>query len=113
MFHIQTFLLKNYKGMTLWPFLLLKDKKSSADKIFMNHEKIHAAQQKQLFIVAFYLWYGVDYLILFFRYKNHQKAYRNIVFEREAYFHETDHDYLKRRRLFSFLKFYNKKYRYE
>jgi hypothetical protein len=106
---LKTFLLKNYKGMTLWPFLLVKDKQFSKDLTFMNHENIHAAQQKELLIVLFYLWYGVDYFIKFMKYKNHHQAYRNIVFEREAYFHETDHEYLKNRKLFSFWKFYDKK----
>lgn len=109
---LKTFLLKNYKGITLWPFLLVKDKLFSKDLIFMNHEQIHAVQQKELLIILFYIWYGIDYLIQFFKYRSHHKAYRNIVFEREAYFHESDQEYLKNRRLFSFLKFYHKNHVY-
>ncbi|WP_438968751.1 hypothetical protein [Nonlabens sp.] len=107
---IKTSLLKNYKGMMLWPFLLVKDRKYGKDVVFMNHEKIHAQQQKELLIVIFYLWYVSDYLIQLLKYKNHHKAYRNIVFERESYFYECSLDYLITRNFFSFLKFYNKKY---
>lgn len=105
--------LKKYSGMTLWPFLLVSNKGKLKDVVFMNHENIHAVQQKELLFLFFYLWYGLDYVINLIRYKNHHVAYRNIVFEREAYLNESDLDYLKNRKLFSFFKFYDKKYAHE
>lgn len=94
--------------MTLWPFLLLQEKSSKNDAVFMNHERIHARQQMELLIVPFFIWYGVEFLIrrLF---SNHRTAYRNIVFEREAYALEHDLNYLKTRKWFTFLSFYFKK----
>jgi hypothetical protein len=98
--------LKNYSGMCLWPFLLVAHNNRLKDKVFMNHEHIHAAQQKELLLLFFYLWYVADYLIQLLKYNDHSRAYRNIVFEKEAYAMECDLEYLKRRKLFSFLKFY-------
>lgn len=113
MIPLKTKYLINYTGMTLWPFLLIRHKSKLADQVFMNHENIHAVQQKELLIIVFHIWYAVDYFIKLIKHRNHNLAYRNIVFEREAYEMETDPEYLKRRKLFSFLKFYSEKYRYE
>jgi hypothetical protein len=73
--------------------------------VFINHEKIHLKQQLELFIVVFYLWYGVEFLFKYIKYKDSYQAYRNICFEREAYLYEVQSDYLKTRKAFSFLKF--------
>ncbi len=78
----------------------------------MNHERIHARQQLEMLVIPFLIWYVLEYLILRLKY-NHDDSYRNIVFEREAYLNESDLDYLKKRKRFSFLKFYGKKYAYE
>lgn len=71
----------------------------------INHEAIHAAQMKEMLYIFFYLWYGVEWLIRWvgcgFKSK---KAYRNISFECEAYNNEADLEYLKNRRLFSWLR---------
>lgn len=103
-------MLKNYHGMTLWPFLLVKDKSSFKDAVFMNHEHIHAAQQKELGVIFFYLWYAIEYVILRLKY-NHDRAYRNIIFEREAYYWEANLEYLSTRKIWSFTRFYSNKYR--
>lgn len=46
--------LKKFSGMTLWPFLLVSHKGKLKDVIFMNHESIHAVQQRELLILFFY-----------------------------------------------------------
>ncbi len=98
--------------MVIWPFLLVSDKKNIEDPVFMNHERIHVRQQLEMLLIPFFLWYGIEYLILRLKY-NHDRAYRNIVFEREAYAMEYNLDYLKSRKIWSFTRFYSKKYRYE
>lgn len=77
----------------------------------MNHERIHARQQQELLIVFFYVWYLLEYSILRL-FMNHHSAYRNIVFEREAYAMEHDVNYLKKRRFFNFIMYYNKTYKW-
>ena len=53
--------------------------------------------------VAYYIWYGIEYLINFKRLKNHSKAYRAIKFEQQAYAMEDD--FLSEYKHFSWLKF--------
>lgn len=64
----------------------------------LNHELIHTAQQRELLYIFFYLWYAVEWLVLLCKYRNGTKAYFNIRFEREAYRHQNDLDYLRHRR---------------
>ncbi|QDW28306.1 hypothetical protein FFJ24_021195 [Pedobacter sp. KBS0701] len=81
--------------MAIFPFILLKSAKLKNDAEMINHEKIHLRQQLELLILPFYLLYLFNYLINLFKYQNHDQAYRNIVFEKEAYNHDTDLNYLK------------------
>ncbi len=94
---------KNFTGMSLWPFIILKYKGLKSDKVFLNHERIHLRQQLELLIIPFYVWYGVEFILRLIQYRNRKEAYRNISFEREAYRNEKDLDYLKTRSLWRFL----------
>jgi hypothetical protein len=91
--------------MTLWPFVVLKHQSLKEDLIFLNHESIHLRQQAELLIIFFYLWYSFEFLARWIQYGNRHKAYRNISFEREAYYFENDLKYLKNRRAYTFFKF--------
>lgn len=84
--------------MALFPFILLRTTGSETDPVILNHERIHLRQQLELLLLPFYLLYLLHYLYLLIRFRNHEKAYRNILFEREAYDHEGDNRYLERRR---------------
>lgn len=63
----------------------------------LNHERIHTAQQRELLFIGFYLWYVVEWLLLLVRYRNGIRAYFNIRFEKEAYNHQNDMEYLTHR----------------
>lgn len=76
------------------------------DDVLLNHERIHLKQQLELLILPFYIWYGLEWLVKWCIYKDRYIAYKNISFEREAYFHESNLDYLKKRRIFEFLKYF-------
>ena len=91
-------------GMAIFPFILLKKESYKADKEIINHEKIHLRQQLELLILPFYILYLLNYLINLLRYKTHDLAYRKIIFEQEAYNHETNLNYLKEGNWFSWLK---------
>lgn len=93
-------------AMAVFPFILLKDKRQKADKILVNHERIHLQQQIELLIFPFYFLYLVNYLINLIKYKNHFLAYFNIVFEKEAYACAQNLAYLQHRKLFSWLKYF-------
>ena len=94
-----------YSAMAIFPFVIIKEEKMKGDALLLNHELIHHQQQLELAIVPFYLIYGIHYLINFIRFRNHDRAYREIIFEREAYQMDKDLNYLQRRKIFAFTKF--------
>ncbi|SFA75633.1 hypothetical protein SAMN05660845_0390 [Flavobacterium swingsii] len=96
---------KKYRGLTLFPFVIIRNGFDKTNKVLLNHEKIHIRQQLELLILPFYILYFTDFLIKTIRYKDRNKAYRNIIFEREAYANEKDLDYLKKRSFWKFLKY--------
>ena len=73
------------------------------DKVELNHELIHAAQQRELLYLPFFLWYGIEWLVLLLKYRDRTEAYRHIRFEEEAYRHQDDLSYLKRRKHYCYL----------
>jgi hypothetical protein len=91
--------------MALYPFILLKEKELKQNKIMVHHEKIHLRQQLELLLFFFYLAYILHYLFNLLKYQNHDKAYREIIFEREAYTMENDLEYLNKRKFWNFRKF--------
>lgn len=91
--------------MALYPFILVDRKKARADRVLINHEAIHLRQQAELLIIPFYLLYLLNYLVNLCIYKQHHKAYLNIVFEREAYKNENNFVYLRQRGMW-FWRFY-------
>ncbi|MEZ4786965.1 MAG: hypothetical protein R2790_03575 [Flavobacterium haoranii] len=96
---------KGYRGITLFPFIFFLRKEDKRNVVLVNHEKIHIRQQLELLVIPFFIWYGLEFLVRLFQYKNRREAYRNISFEREAYTNEKDLDYLEQRSFWSFLKY--------
>jgi hypothetical protein len=96
---------KGFRGITLFPFIVVSDHDLKDNPVLINHEKIHIQQQIELLILPFFLWYGIEFLIKWIGYKDKNLAYRNISFEKEAYVKEKDLTYLKQRSFWSFLKF--------
>lgn len=94
-----------YSAIALYPFIFIRHAHLRHEPALIHHERIHHRQQLELLLVGFYLIYGLNYLYNLAKYRAHYKAYREIIFEREAYAMDKDMDYLKRRKLFAFLKF--------
>ena len=97
-------------GMALFPFILVKTAKLKSNKRIINHENIHLRQQRELLLVPFCIIYLLNYLLNLLYYMNHNKAYLNIVFEREAYGNEKNHDYLKQRKFWAWIRFFAVRY---
>lgn len=95
---------KRYHAITIFPFILLR-RGGAENEILINHERIHLRQQAELLVLLFYLWYIIEYLLKLIIYHNHDKAYRNISFEREAYHNDENLDYLNKRKFWSFAKY--------
>ena len=102
-------LLKNTKinGITLYPFIFIKNPEDKKNRVLINHEKIHIRQQLELLVIFFYILYIAEYYYHFFRLKNAHSAYHAISFEREAYSMEHDLNYLKKRKFWAFKKYFN------
>jgi len=95
--------------MALFPFVLVKTNTFKINHQVIRHEKIHLQQQLEMLILPFYIIYLLHYLINLIRFKNHTKAYVNIVFEKEAYAMDKYSDYLKQRRFWAWLEFFTSK----
>ena len=96
---------RGFRGITLWPFIVLRDRKMKSDAVLMNHERIHLRQQLELLVLPFYVWYVLEYLVRLIHLKNARKAYRNISFEREAYTNDTNLTYLRTRKFWAFREY--------
>ncbi len=93
---------KGYAAMAIFPFVFFKYT-NYINPTILNHEKIHIRQQIELLILPFYIWYGIEFLKNWIKYKDKKKAYYNISFEVEAYKNENNLNYLKTRKRYSFL----------
>lgn len=99
------FFVKDYVGLSLWPFIILKTSSLKNDNILINHERIHLKQQIELFILPFYIFYLLEWLIKCIYYLDSYKAYQNISFEREAYANESNLNFVSERKPFGFIKY--------
>lgn len=123
---------KGFKAMAVWPFVFVR-KSARITTTDINHEKIHCAQQCEVTVttlilgiifalagvfcvwwvlvspIIYYVLYGLDFVIrLFTCWMNGHKAYRNIIFEQEAYVNQTNKEYLKKRKPFDYVKYIGK-----
>ena len=114
---------EGFLAMTVWPLVFIrKEYRQKYTETVDCHEQIHAEQQKEVIAVAIVLtlstavWTGsawtLMWLPLYFylyivewllRLIFGGDAYRNISFEREAYSHEEDKEYLRMRKHFAWL----------
>lgn len=103
-FLLKILTIRSIAGLTIFPFIFIDNKKT--DKLsLINHERIHIRQQLELLVIGFLIWYAFEYI------RNRlkmppEKAYRSISFEREAYLHDGDLNYLYTRKPYAFLKYY-------
>lgn len=86
-------------GLAIFPVIFVANKSQDKFSVLVNHEKIHFRQQLELLFIGFIIWYYIAYF---------RKGYRNISFEKEAYDNQENLDYLKQRKMFSFLKYAKK-----
>jgi hypothetical protein len=91
----------NLKGFVLLGIIFVT---SNVDESTLNHEKIHVKQQLETLFIIFYLIYLLQYLILRLKY-DHFTSYKKICFEKEAFENENNKDYLRKRKLFSWIKY--------
>lgn len=129
----KTFLFPSYKAITLLYNSFFKYRRNECYPEDINHECIHQVQQIECSIIGlilgiilwlsfdislwwvlaltfgfFYLWYGIEYLIIlcFAKWDKQNERYHDVSFEEEAYSNEENEDYLKGdRKLFAWFKY--------
>ena len=82
-------------AITLYPFIIARDRLGITT---YNHEKIHLVQQRELWILGFYILYVWYWLKARIKGLSNDDAYRFIPFEKEAYKHQSNLKYLKNRK---------------
>ena len=92
----------NIYAITLHPFIICR---GEMDDRTLNHEKIHLAQQKELWIIGFYLLYVYYWLRGKWKRDTSLASYLNIPFEVEAYKNESNRFYLLTRRKHAWRKY--------
>ena len=98
--------MKGYRAACVWPFIFMRPETDIPErKDILNHEMIHARQQLEMLWLFFFLWYVIEYLIKRIRYRDHDKAYRSISFEKEAFLNDSKPGYPDNRKSFSWLKY--------
>lgn len=91
-----------YKAINIFGIIFTKKELSERE---LNHELIHTKQMKEMLYLFFYLWYGVEYLIIRIFHDTQHSAYRDISFEEEAYNNEADLNYINTRKHYAWSKY--------
>ena len=118
----------NFIAINIFGILFYKGDK--LNEITIRHEEIHTQQIIEIMlssipiailiaifikiwvaiifcIFSFYIVYSLEWCIKFFKYGFN--TYRNLSFEREAYINAREEDYIKNRKLFSWVKYFKSK----
>ena len=84
-----------YKAINLFGIIFTKGELSNKE---LNHEAIHTEQMKEMLYIFFYIWYGIEYLIIrLFHIKQHD-AYKDVSFEEEAHINDDNLNYISKRK---------------
>ena len=90
-------------AITLYPLIILNE--VCDHPVIINHEKIHLRQQRELWIIPFYVLYILYWLRGKVQGMTNQNAYMSIPFEKEAYKFQDDFDYLSNRKPYAWRDF--------
>lgn len=95
----------NAKAAAFFPFVFVRNEEY-ATQIFINHEKIHFAQQiETLFIGSWLVTFAEDFYSRVFLKLKEPEYYLYRAIEQEAYRNQNNMDYLKNRKVFSLFKY--------
>jgi hypothetical protein len=96
---------KSYSGFSffifIWIYAPLKK-----DPSLVRHEKIHFYQQVELLFFFHWLLYSMFYVAARLAGHNHERAYRANPFEQEAYQQENNLNYLRDRKVYSWVRYW-------
>jgi hypothetical protein len=93
-----------YTGLSFFVFVWIS--RLDKDQVrLIRHETIHFWQQVEMLFVFHWLFYAAFYLIARAKGHCHWIAYRYNPFEIEAFSHEPDEQYLRKRKPFAWLSY--------
>lgn len=90
-----------YHAITIFPFVFYNGEPLRAQEL--RHETVHLWQQLVLLILPFYLLYLLFWLYGLIKFRNHDRAYMSIPFERSAYELESEIKLSPRRCMFHWI----------
>lgn len=93
----------NYKAINICGIVFYKGDNLSDKTI--NHEKIHTKQMIELLFIFFYLWYGIEYLIIRLFHKKQNDVYHDVSFEEEAHNNDDNLNYIDTRKHYAWFKY--------
>jgi hypothetical protein len=92
-----------YNSVAIYPFIILKDEVLRYNQTLINHNKIHLAQQKELWVVGYFILYFLNWIfnIVF----EPCSTSEHIIFEQEANEYQNYLPYLENRRKFNWTQY--------
>ncbi len=96
----------SFGGVTIFPFIIVRDDNILHNKNYIRHESIHIFQYFETFIFLFWIIYLFEYLYgKFILKKKNMDLYYYISLEQEAHQNDRNINYLKQRKWFSSYKY--------
>lgn len=90
-------------AITIFPFIIIRS--DYDNEITLNHEMIHIEQQRELWVIPFYLLYIFYWIKGKVKGLSNDQAYFSIPFEKEAYSKQYDKKYIEMREKHSWKKY--------
>lgn len=97
----QLFFSKKFNAFAVYPFVFIRNNYLRDNQRLKRHEAIHHQQQLELLILPFFILYFLEFIYHFVQLRNGYLAYRAISFEKEAYQHDGNLQYLHNRKWFA------------
>ena len=96
------------KAMALFPFIItISNMHPKIREGIINHELIHFAQEKEMLLVGFYLWHGLEWLYhRIIKGNSSRDTYILLSAEQEAYDNMWNSEYLITRKPYAHLRKY-------
>lgn len=97
---------KGYKAINIFGLVFVR-KGAKFTEVDYNHEHIHSKQMAEMLWIFFYLWYGIEYLIIlcFAKWNKQNERYHDVSFEEEAYNNDSNLDYISTRKHYAWFKY--------
>lgn len=93
-----------YQALTIIKWIFIKKNTKLKQKTY-THEAIHYEQWKECLILLFLPIYGLEYIVKLICTFNHNRAYKSVSFEQEAYEYDEYVAYPKERKAYYWTKY--------